>query len=216
MNRRTRAIIAATLVLIGLGVVALGFLEDESSVRYVGELYSRGETMHDGSFTLLGIPQPAMLPDGGKNPEYQEPMGGARSWTDADGTQYITQFAITANQTAPDQWTFSITEWTSTSGSVAPRGAGETFQWVLEGDYQVFQVQDFETGQRAWAAFGGVLNGDIQPKPSQLQGHLEGGAPEGLKLWLVEPDGYTVGCSSKFLPDDIREDYDADGDGYTD
>ncbi len=215
MNRRTRAIIAATVIAIGFGVVALGFVQEESSVRYVGELYSRGETLQSGSYTLMGIPQPALLPDGSSNPDYDDPMGGARSWIGDDGTEYITWSEITVNETAPGQWTFSIHERTSTRSSQTVLDETTT-KWTLQGDYRVFQVEDFETGQTAWAAFGGVLNGDIQPKPSQLQGHLDPTTPSALKLWLVEPDGFTVGCSSKFLPDELQEEYDTDGDGYTD
>lgn len=215
MNRKTRAIIAATVIGLGIGTIALGYLEDESTVRYVSDLYVPANGLDSGSYTLLGIPQPMELPDGSPNPNHINTTGTFRSWTGDDGTEYITWITVSANQTANDEWTFLATERTTTRSSTEQVGPLVTHEWVLVGDHQVFQVWDFESGQRVWAAFGGVLNGDIQPKPSQLQGRLAD-APDGVLVWLVEPDGYTVGCSSKFLPDDVKDDYDADGDGYTD
>ncbi len=214
MNRRTRAIIAATVVVLGIGVVALGYFEDESSVRYVADLHTDADAHSDGSYTLLGIPQPETLPGDRPNPEYDNAVVSHERATDGDRTLLITR-TTTVEQTAPGKHTFTVNTTTRATDSNAVIDESTT-TWTLEGDVQVFQVDDFETGQTVWAAFGGVLNGDIQPKPSQLQGHLAPHAPSGLLLWMVEPDGYTVGCSSKFLPDEVADEYDADGDGYTD
>lgn len=211
MDRKTRAIIAATVVALGIGVVALGYFEDESTVRYVADVHNDPDALAAGSYTLLGIPQPEEIPTGA-NPEYAPVIHVATRVEDA--TTYRITSTSTVDEVEPGLHRFTIHRVTTTASSQEVLEESNT-TWDLVGDLRVFQVDDFETGQTVWAAFGGVLNGDIQPKPSQLQGH-RAAAPDGLLLWDVEPDGFTVGCSSKFLPDDVADEYDADGDGRTD
>lgn len=215
MNRRTQALIGVTVLLLGVGVYALGFLSQESTVRYVHDLHADPQAHSHGAYTVLGIPQPRLLANQGNaaNPDFDAATLSAVRWKQ-EGTAYVATLSF-AIRPATDGWTWHLHNVTKTTGSATV----VTDSWAngtLPAGGLVFQVDDFETGDTVWAWFGGALRDPILPKPSQLTGHLRDDLPRGALLFDVEPDGFTVGCSSKFLPDDIKARYDPDGDGYAD
>jgi hypothetical protein len=220
MNPRTQAIIGVTVLMLGVGVYALGFLASETTVRYVHDLHADPAAHMQKTYTVLGIPQPPTLANqgGATNPAFDEATVTAVRWRETgagrEGTVYVATLRFTI-ASAGDGWTWFLHNTTKTTGSATV--VAESWQnGTLAPGGVIFQLDDFETGDTVWAWFDGPLRDPILPKPSQLTGNLRAGLPPGALLYDVEPDGFTVGCSSKFLPDDVRAEYDPDGDGYAD
>lgn len=225
MNRRTQAIIGATLALLGIGVVALGYLEDESTVRYVGDVLAEPTAHASGTYTLLGVPQPPTLQvaasDGSTevrpNPDYA-PETRHTTMEERDGR--LVQVTRVVTVEGPDaqgatHWSLATTVRDPSTGATdgePPR------TWSVTGTHLVFLIEGFPDGDGAsptvWGVYHGTLRDPIQPKPSQFEGRLAADVPEGALVYEV--DTYTAGCSSKFLPPDVAAEYDEDGDGYTD
>lgn len=226
MNRRTQALIGATVLLLGVGVVALGFFEDESTVRYVEDLHADPDRHTAGTYTLLGIPQPRELHTAGSdgaervepNPAYENRTVDAVRWS-GDGTTYISTHTLTVE--GPDEdgtshWT--LQNETRRAGQADLAFPPQQTAWTVTGDHQVFRIEAFaadgDDKAVVWGVYKGPLRDPVQPKPSQFEGRLMADLPDGALVYDVE--GLTVGCSSKFLPPDVAEEYDEDGDGYTD
>jgi hypothetical protein len=196
MNRRTQLIIGVTLIAMGMGVYALGLLEEESAVRYVENLHADPEAHQAGDYTLLGIPQPEA-----RVATYQVKEGTVLTTYETELVSHVDGLAI-----------FNVTK-TSRQTSEELPFLVETIAWQQLATH-AFIVEDFGAGGAGlWAIYDGVLPEELRPKPSQMQGALIV-APEGVLAYRV--DKLTVGCSSKFIPEESRAEFDADGDGYAD
>ncbi len=225
MEKRTQAIIAATLVALGIGVLALGLLEDESDVRYVHDILANPDKHQDGSYTLLGVPQPPTVPAtaaGGAtimepNPQWRnETRHVAAVWTH-NGTPvqsvHITTVTVDA-QTGISHWTFRNE--TRSPGQSELIDSQES-SWTLTQPHKVFLIQGFPDGTGTQPLLWGILEGGLkdpmQITPSQFKGRLMTTLPDGNPLppgaLLYNTQEYTAGCSSKFLPPEAKEQYEA-------
>ncbi len=224
MNRRTQAIIGLTVVLLGVGVVALGFLDDEATVRYVEDLLRDPAAHAAGSYTVLGVPQPQQLTvtasDGASvvevNPSFTNTTVNAVGWQ-LDGKLMVSTHTLSVLGPDPvtgvSQWSFRNE--TREAGRAAIIGEPREATWTMTGPHMVFLIEGFVNDNGEIPAVFGVYHGSLrepmQPKPSQFQGHLLTELADGTPL----PDGtllfgvqeYTAGCSSKFLPPEAREEY---------
>lgn len=223
MNRRTQAIIGVTVVLLGAGVVALGFLDDEATVRYVADIIEDPNGHASGKYTLLGVPQPRELAvigsDGAgatqDNPSFVNETTRVVGWH-RGGTLFVSTLTVTVE--GPDaagvsHW--SVRNETREAGRPALVGPATQHNWTITGPHLVFLIEGFiDSNGDTPAVFGvyrGTLREPMQPKPSQFQGHVMTSLPDGspvpgdaLVYWVEE---YTAGCSSKFLPPEAREEY---------
>jgi hypothetical protein len=216
VDRRSQALTAGMVVLLGVGVLALGFVDDESGVRFVSDLHDEPAAYVTGSYTLIGQVQPATLPhetETGRqpNPEWLDSI----SWegrTIVDDVTYRTIHDLAARaENGTIHWI--LTKSSQRTDRSAPEGTPEIQEWTSQG--VLFQVADFETGQRLWAVTT-AAPGELFVKPSQMEGHLaaEENVPSGAMVFEVE--SMAQQCSSKFVPEDLRDEYDQDGDGVTD
>lgn len=226
MNARSGIIIGATLVAMGVGVVGLGFIEQEGQVRYVHDIVADPQAHRAGSFTLLGMPQPPVLSgigEGGDaempNPGYRDHTRHVVAWWQA-GIQHFSTLTLRV-ELAGD----GTSHWSLHNVTRAPERPGHSFPATYENrtitaPHKVFLIQGFEdaSGQSPYlfGVYEGVLRDPVQPKPSQFRGHvadrLPGGAavPAGAIVYHI--DEYTAGCSSKFLPAEVRDEYADDPD----
>lgn len=227
MNRRTQALIGATVLLLGVGVVALGYFEEETTVRYVEDLHADPDGHSAGTYTLLGIPQPPELHTAGAdgterveaNPAYANRTVDTVLWSH-DGTDYLSTHTLTVDGPDAD----GTTHWTLRNETRRAGHADLAFppteeSWAVTGLHTVFRIQAFQADGASepavvWGVYKGPLRDPVQPKPSQFEGRLAADLPDGALVFDVEE--LTVGCSSKFLPPEVAEEYDQDGDGRTD
>lgn len=209
MNRRSWTIVGAVVAVLGAGVYALGLVEGDADVRQVGDVVADPAAHRGGTYTLVGMPQPAEVPvqapGGGvemvPNAAHRNETRHVAAWhldgrlvhsvhalrRDADGTWHATntsRFAGTDQEAAPTTTaTFRLPGTAFPIEGFAAQGAAKA--WL-------------------WATYEGPLRDPLQPKPSQFEGrlltHLPDGTPlpDGVLVFHVE--AYTVGCSSKFLP----------------
>ena len=220
MNRRTRLLIGLSLLALGVGVAALAFLEQEGSVRYVEELLERPEEHTQGSYTLLGIPQPPLVPRTGAegtvlvpNLGYDDEVVTVTAWSEGGVLYHSTHILSVASADGVSE--FSYRNETRRAGSPDLAFPAVESAWSLPGT--AFPVDAFDDGDgstpRVWALYDGVLKNPLAPKPSQFKGHLlstlPDGAPvpDGALLYQVQPGGITAGCSSNFLPPETEEKY---------
>lgn len=214
MDRRTQTIIAGTIVLLGIGVVGLGFIEGETGVRYVAQMHEDPWTHMEGSFTLIGEVQPRILPGGNgtANPDWKP----AITWSHREaieGTVYLHTNELRAVQQNDGSIQWTLSSWSQRTDRSAPEADPVVQEWTSEGT--LFQVKDFESGQSLWAVTQ-TLPGELFVKPSQMEGRIiaSPAVPEGALVFEV--DSMTQQCSSKFIPEDLRDKYDPDGNGITD
>ncbi len=216
MNARTRLIIGATIVLIGIGIVSLGFIDQESAVRYVDDIMERPDEHTRGTYTLLGMPQPAMLEgtvgEPQANPERKDALDHVIRWQH-DGRVHITtlRIAVTEPGDGSSHWSLQNTTRIPSTGQSLP---STWLNWTIDTPHTVFQIQGFPDSNgiqpTIWGVYEGVLRDPVQPKPSQFEGRVVtslGGVdlPRGAFVYDIEE--YTAGCSSKFLPPDLQEEY---------
>lgn len=208
MRVRTQVIIGATLVALGLGVVALGFIDDEARVRQVADVLADPAAHQDGTFTLIGIPQPEQLVSldaSQPNPE----RVNATTWVTAWG-DFHTTHTMEAIQDDTGT-TFLYSNRTQEAGR--PDTAAWTNEtWRLDGRHTLFLIQGFPDANGEtpwlWGVYEGTLRETLQPKPSQFEGRLMtqlDGQPLPTGAWIFEVEEFTAGCSSKFLPEDHQE-----------
>lgn len=213
MDRRTQSIIAGTIVLLGVGVVGLGFIEGESGVRYVEDIVDDPAAYMDGSYTLIGELQPVELPDpNGTRPNDQwddELVHGERIVRDGQTIQVTYRLAAEQREGRVIHWTLTTEERPVDRSGPAEVVAQET--WTSEG--LLFQVDSFEEDRTVWAVFQGATE-PLARKPSQMEGRLATDVPMGALVFQV--DTLAQQCSSKFVPEELRDEYDQDGDGLTD
>lgn len=220
MNRRTRLLIGAALLALGAGLAALALAGEDADVRYVEDLLENPASHGHGTYTLLGIPQPPLVPRTGPsgtllepNPEYAGETVTVTAWTQ-DGVLYHSTHTLRAEETGgTSAWTYRNE--TRRAGSPEPAAPPETASWTLPG--VAFPVQAFDDGDgatpRVWALYAGVLQNPLQPKPSQFEGRLLTALPDGTPLpdgallYQVDDGGITAGCSSKFLPPETERKY---------
>ncbi|MGB0652675.1 MAG: hypothetical protein ACPGQL_05695 [Thermoplasmatota archaeon] len=208
MQRRTQLLIGLTVVALGVGVVALGALESESTVRYVEDVLDTPQAHERGTYTLLGVPQPAELPAPGgttqPNPDYANQTVTLVPWTTQDGRRVVSTHTVTVEiRDGGSHW--HLQNVTHELGRPEPIAPAVEHSWTVTGPHLVVRIQNFAYGEtparHIWGVFEGSLRDPIQPKPSQFEGRvsLEHGTP----VYVV--DEYTAGCSSKFLPPEAIE-----------
>jgi hypothetical protein len=221
----TRLIIGATVIALGIGMIGLGFLEQESNILQVHELLADPPAHSVGSWTLIGMPQPELLASvaggaGQANPAYNESLQHVIRWEGAAGTHIS---SITTTVRGPDD--AGISYWhlenrTRIPGSAAAATTTNA-SWQITAPHVVFQIHGFMEGGAPpviWGVYEGVLTTPLQPKPSQFVGKLSHTGPGAIVMpgeavvYMVEE--YTAGCSSKFLPPDVADEY-ADDDDIT-
>lgn len=225
MNGRTQLLIGLAVVLLGLGVVALAFLEDEASVRRVEDLIAEPGKHDSGSYVLLGVPQPPEVPLTGStgvvlapNPHWSNTTSSTVSWTQGESTYYSTRTVTVdvAGETATWTWRNETRRLPSDPQLAFP---AEERTWTTAGA-RAFTVQAFDDGDgdtpRVWALYGGPLKDPMQPKPSQFTGRLATTLPDGSPVpdgaLIYEVDEYKAGCSSKFLPPEEKARLEESGD----
>ncbi len=229
MRLRTQLIIGLTVVLLGVGVLSLGLVEQESNVRQVVDVLAAPDAHDAGDYVLVGIPQPEQLTsfgNGGEavaqepNPRHSNTTVHHTTWTAGDGTPRVATHTLTV--TGPDA--DGTTHWSLRNETRQP-GVGLVADptwshWTVEGPHIVVLIEGFpdEAGvsPALFGVYHGVLRDPLQPKPSQFEGRLAthaGGValPDGAVVFEV--DEYTAGCSSKFIPEDHREEYADDAEG---
>lgn len=221
MNTRTRLIIGATIVLIGAGVVSLGFIEQEGAVRYVDDITERPNEHMSGTYTLLGMPQPRLLEgsvgEPQPNPDRADTLDHVIRW-EQDGRVHITTLSITVDEPGDgsSQWSLQNTTRIPSTGETLP---ATWLNWTIDRPHIVFQIQGFPDANgiqpTIWGVYEGVLRDPVQPKPSQFEGRVTATIdditlPDGAFVYHIEE--YTAGCSSKFLPPDVQEEYKDDPD----
>ncbi len=209
MNRRSQAIIGATIVVLGLGVVALGYLGDQQDVRQVADIVADPEGHTKGSYVLIGIPQPEVLvslDEQRPNPDRVDETTWQEAWHDNDTTYHgIHHMRVVQNGTV-SHWEYRLV----VQEAGRPETAVATYQnWTKAGAHTVFLIQGFPDGNGdtpwLWGVYEGVIRDPIQPKPSQFEGHITrslDGMPLPRGAWVYQITEYTAGCSSKFLPED--------------
>lgn len=225
MNSRTQLLIGLTVVLLGIGLVALAFIEDEGSIRRVEDLLAKPHDHASGSYVLLGVPQPLQVPLATAtgttltaNDQWTNHTASTIRWSNATGTYYSTRTTTVhvAGDTANWVWRNETRRLPADPELAAPV---QTLTWTTTG-IQVFTVQAFDDGDgntpRVWATYDGPLKDPMQPKPSQFTGRLATTLPDGRLapdgLLVYEVAEYKAGCSSKFLPPEEKRRLKASGD----
>ena len=216
MKGRTRLLIGLALVVLGLGVAALGLFQDESDVRYVEDLVERPAAHTRGDYTLMGIPQPIQVPLAGgtgtvleDNPEWENETRTVVAWSRGGVTYHSTHILSAEPGDLGSRFTFRNE--TRAAGQAELAFAAQQAEWTVPG--RAFTVQAFDDGDgdtpRVWAVYAGPLKQPMQPKPSQFTGHVLARLPDGTALpdgaVLYQVEEFTAGCSSKFLPPEERE-----------
>ncbi len=221
MKTSSRLIIGLTIVAIGGGIVALGFIDQEGAVRYVSDITADPSGHSKGTYTLLGMPQPRLLEgsvgEPQPNPQRSDSVDHVIRWHAADGIR-ITTLRIQVDEPGDgtSHWSIQNTTRDPATGEALP----PTWQnWTIDRPHVVFQIQGFPDSNGIqpviWGIYEGVLRDPVQPKPSQFEGRVitaldDVALPKGAFLYHV--DEYTAGCSSKFLPPDVQEEYKDDPD----
>lgn len=226
MNGRTQLLIGLAVVLLGLGVVALAFVEDEASVRRVEDLVASPGRHTQGPYVLLGVPQPAKVPVTGAagvaladNPDWTNATRSTEAWTRDGEAFHSTRTVSVRVDGAATHWTWRNE--TRRPGDPALAFPAQERAWTTTGA-DAFTVQAFDDGDgdtpRVWALYGGPLKDPMQPKPSQFTGRLATTLPDGSGLpvpeglLLYEVDEFKAGCSSKFLPPEEKARLEDSGD----
>lgn len=220
MNPRTWTLIGATVVVLGLGVLALGLVEQESTVRQVGQVVTAPEGYTAGTWTLVGVPQPATVPVFAEGA-----VGKAPNPAFADAPNATKRVVLWEQEGRPMQSVHRVemeardgaTHWrhtntTRTAGGEDPVSIANA-TWTITGAHTAFPIEGFQKGDVdeawVWAVYDGTLRDPLQPKPSQFTGRLMTHLPDGTPLpdgvLLFDVETYTAGCSSKFLPDDHED-----------
>jgi hypothetical protein len=230
MNGRTQLIIGLAVVLLGLGVVALAFAGGEDNVRRVEDLVTRPGAHERGTYVLLGVPQPRQVPVTASsgivlqdNEAWTNTTSSTVRWSQ-DGSTFYSTRVVSAAVDMTDatgktiHWTWrNETRRLPTDAQLAFPADERT--WTTTGA-QAFTVQAFDDGDgdtpRVWALYGGPLKDPMQPKPSQLTGHLARTLPDGSPVpdgvLVYEVEEFKAGCSSKFLPPEEKARLEDSGD----
>lgn len=213
MNQRTLMILVGIVLVLGAGFYALGAIEQESQVRTVAEIQHSPDAHFDGSYVLVGFPEAAsqrIVTDDGsvesqENALYRNQSVYAETWT-LDGMFVISTIttSVAGQEDGAHHWVLqNVTRNIDTDEIVLERSS----EWTTPATEIVFQIRAFEdvdNQQPIWATYDGILPEGVTPRPSQLTGSFRSDLDVDAQVWGVEI--YTVGCSSKFLPEDQRHD----------
>lgn len=208
MQLRTQLIIGATLVALGMGVVALAYFDDEAQVRQVADVLADPDAHGSGTYTLIGIPQPERL----VSLDHTEPNPeriNTTTWREAHGTLHTVHSITVVQDDSGSTWTHT----NRTQEAGRPDTAVWTnTTWRIDGQHTVFLIQGFPDGNGEtpwmWGVYDGTIRESIQPKPSQFEGRMAtslGGVDLPRGAWVFEVEEFTAGCSSKFLPEDHQD-----------
>lgn len=222
MRLGTQLTIGLTVVALGIGVVALGFVDQEAAVRQVSDVTRDPGAHTTGTYTLVGIPQPEILTtfaSGGEavqqpNPAHRNETRHHVAWDAADGTRHVSTLILRVDGPDAD----GVSHWSLWNETRVPGrglvGTPARTDWTVTGPHTVILIEGFpDDGEtpRMFGVYEGVLREPLQPKPSQFEGRvataLPGGVPvpDGAVVFAVEE--YTAGCSSKFIPEEHRDEY---------
>lgn len=225
MNGRTQLLIGLTVVVLGIGLVGLAFLEDDATVRRVEDLLSAPGQHGHGSYVLLGVPQPPEVPVAAAtgtqlvaNEAWSNQTTATVRWSQGDATYYSTRTVSVALDGDAAQWTWR-NETRRLPSDPALAFPAEERTWTTVG-LRVFTVQAFDDGDgdtpRVWATYAGPLKDPMQPKPSQLTGRLATTLPDGSPMpdgaFVYDVTDFKAGCSSKFLPPEEQRRLEESGD----
>ncbi len=215
MKVSTRLWIGGALLAVGLGVAGLGLLAGQSDVRQVADVVAAPAAHTHGHYTLLGVPEPPLVPVTSatgmqleRNDQAPDETVYVTAW-DAGGQTYHSTHRLraTSNETshATHFWFRNETRLAGHNELALPLIQSS---WDLPGT--AFAVRGFQSGAveppQVWALYEGPFKDPLQPKPSQFVGQLMANLPtttatplpDGALVYHVE--SYTAGCSSKFIP----------------
>lgn len=223
MKLGTQLTIGLTVVALGVGVMALGFVDQEAAVRQVYDVTRDPGAHLGGPYTVVGIPQPEVLTtfaSGGEavkrpNPAFVNETRHHTAWDAADGTRHVSTMVLRVDGPGAD----GVSHWSLRNETRVPGqglvGAPTFTNWTVSGPHMVILIQGFpdENGETPWlfGVYQGVLREPLQPKPSQFEGRvatvLPGGVPVPSGAVVFSVEEYTAGCSSKFIPEEHRDEY---------
>lgn len=225
MNGRTQTLIGLAVVLLGLGVVALAFVEDEATVRSVEDVLAQPARHQEGRYVLLGVPQPPEVPLTGAtgvtmapNPQWTNTTSSGEFWGPADDRRFSLRTVTVEVQGDTATWTWR-NETKRLPSDTALLVPAQEVTWTTSG-VDVFTVRAFDDGDGdtpgLWAVYGGPLKDPMQPKPSQFTGRLATTLPDGSPVpegaFVYEVQEFKAGCSSKFLPPEEKARLEESGD----
>ena len=230
MNARTQLLIGLAVVLLGLGVVALAFVDDEASVRRVEDLVQDPGRFGEGRHVLLGVPQPPLVPvrssAGGTdllpNPGWTNVTATTSRWASQPELFSTETLRVDVAADGATTWTWRNETRRGSPGAGEAVGEAAVLQWTTPPATRAFTVQAFDDGDgdtpRVWALYAGPLKDPMQPKPSQFEGRLLRTLPDGsgtpmpAGVLLYQVEEFTAGCSSKFLPPEEKARLEESGD----
>jgi len=224
MNVRTRLLVGAALLAVAGGTFWVAASQSQADVLYVEQVLAAPAAHRTGSWTLLGIPQPEQVPfTSGNgtvllaNAQYANATVETIHWGTGDAERFATHtLAVTPQADGRLLWSFR-NETRRTPADPTPLSVTAR-SWTYGRLGQAFPVTAFAAAAaghadtpRVWAVYADAPEHPMQPKPSQFTGHLLSALPDGTVL----PDGanvyvvsqFTAGCSSKFLPPDVAQQY---------
>jgi hypothetical protein len=221
MNSRTRLVIGALIIGTGAVTLWLASTASQESVRYVEQIVADPSGNTQGSYTLLGVPQPERIPLSGSsgtflvpNRDWSNETVSERAWSQA-GATYSSTLTLTVAAQADGSIAWRLHNETRLANHAALTSPPTDATWRLGTAGQAFQVSSFATAghqpMRLWAWYDATPENPMQPKPSQFVGHLMTNLPDGSPLpsgaLVYEVDQFTAGCSSKFLPPEAQAQY---------
>lgn len=217
MRTSTRLMIGGVLLATGIAVAALAFMGGEDDVRQVADVLAAPQQHTSGTYTLLGVPEPPLVPvqtaSGQQlkgNPDAVTVTTSVVAWQRNGQTVHSTlrlEATQGTNASAEDgaSTRFHYSNHTRFPGQTEDVLPPVESTWSSDG--HVFGVRGFTTGvapPSLWVVYDGALKDPLQPKPSQFVGHLATTTPDGRPLpegaYIFLAHSYTAGCSSKFVP----------------
>jgi hypothetical protein len=219
MQLRTQVIAVIAILAIGGATLWIAATQGEANVRFVEQVTADPAAHTRGTYTLMGIPEPAQVPVTGPNgtqlvpnPDFRNVTRTTTVWQRGGQAYYSTHTLEIRSDPAGPLWSFrNETRRLPSDASLAMPAV--TQQWRLGGPGQSFPVAAFQDPdhQRIWAWYGKAPENPLQPKPSQFVGHLMRTLPDGTPLptgaLVYQVEQYTAGCSSKFLPPELKAKY---------
>lgn len=219
MRLGTQVLVGGALLVLGALTLYLASTQGEAAVRQVPEILAAPAAHAHGTYTMLGIPEPAQLPLTGPNgtvlrpnPEFADSTVTTLTWNHG-GERVFSTLTLTVHDDGNALlWTLR-NETRRLPADPEQIFPPQTTSWHLGTSGQAFPVAAFTDPQhqRVWAWYAKAPEHPLQPKPSQFSGHLMTTLPDGTPLppgaLIYQVDGYTAGCSSKFLPPELQAKY---------
>lgn len=212
MKLQTQAFVGILVIAIGAATLILASQGADDHVRLLEDLEKDPAAHQAGSFTLLGVAEPARVPLTGPNgtrmadnPQAPTQLTWTRGWREGGETRF-SRVSLALSQ-SEGRLSYAWSNETRRLPTDAPLsvtyGNGSlAFTGVLTA------VRGFDDGDghtpMLWALLEKAPSEPLQPKPGQFTGHLLGQLPDGSPLppgaLVYQVSTYTAGCSSKFLP----------------